>query len=621
MLGSCDNTASASPTPPTISSSLRTSSSPHNDQDPTPFELLLTDSVPTTSGKIQGFIDAASEVQVFLGIPYAEPPVGALRYKKPIPLKAAHIQRQCIKHAPAAPQTAMPFDTLMSVQIDYQSEDCLYLNIWVPTAIASVSGNGAMADKTDEQVSKDEKKPLSVIVWVHPGACMSGSSSQPFWDGTNLAARNNTIIVSFNYRLGSLGWMSMDHLSPELEGTANLGLLDQIVAFRWVQDNIEHFGGDPNNVTAFGSSAGASCIMSIILSPDTAGLFQRVVLQSPPMFMVSPKNWAEFKGTIFARSIGMDVLPGSNCVAESESSSLLTELQSVEVGTFLDSQTFMTTWPNFLEGLAPIGPSVDGHVIPSHTIVQHFFHYPLPRGYENLEIMIGYTRDEFNFFFPFLPNFQDMDETLFVRTYFTHVFGRKYAQQAYDIYQQQIVPPMSPPSEVSRYMCSDVMSRVATLLTAENLTRWGHKVYVYEWNYESNDVQNVIKAAHMVDTVFSWDNLAYWANNPFLGSGDDIERDRVAKQISGAITQFAKTGNPNHDKIPDWPVYSKLKDNSATASREARRSLVFEREVFLAENIYATGLHLWKTVLKDFVRTPLFPVTASNHPSTAKKYH
>lgn len=332
----------------------------------------------------------------------------------------------------------------------------------------------------------------------------------------------------------------------------------------------------------------ATCVLSVILAPNTAGLFQKIVLQSPPMFMVSPKEWAEMKGDIFVRSLSLD------------KSNLAEELESVEIETFLDTQTFMTTWPNFLEGLAPIGPSQDNKTLPS-TLIEHFFHNPLPKGYENLEIMIGYTRDEFNFFFPFLPNFQDMDDNMFVRGYFTHIFGRKNARRAYEIYKQEILPPMSPPSEVTRYMCSDVMSRIATMLTAENLATHGHKVYLYEWDYESNDVQNIIKAAHMVDSVFSWDNLVYWTDNPFLGPGDDFERDRIAKQMSRAIISFAEKGDPNHDGIPEWPVY-------ITNDVRDRKAIIFDREVRVEHNIYDAGLQLWKSVLKDYVKAPLFPI-------------
>ncbi|KAI7906679.1 Alpha/Beta hydrolase protein [Cokeromyces recurvatus] len=347
--------------------------------------------------------------------------------------------------------------------------------------------------------------------------------------------------------------------------------------------NIAAFGGDPDNVTAFGSSAGAACILALILTPHTGGLFHNVILQSPPMFMCNPSDWSQFKGSIFSRSLGLDT------------SNLLEEIQQVPVETILDAQTFMTTWPNFLEGLAPIGPSQDNHILNS-TLLQHLLHHPLPSEHQHLKFVMGYTRDEFNFFFPFLPNFQDMDDTMFVRTYFTHVFG-KNAQHAYEIYKQHIVPPMVPPSEVTRQMCSDVMACIATLLTAENLSKNGHAVWVYEWDYESNDAQNIIKAAHMVDSVFSWDNLAYWTDNPFLGPGNEFERDRVAKQMSRAVVAFACNGNPNHEGIAYWPTYD-----------EDSKALVFDREVYVQPEIHKTSIRLWKTELKEYVTTPLFPV-------------
>ncbi|KAI7906680.1 Carboxylesterase [Cokeromyces recurvatus] len=117
------------------------------------FNPPLTSPVQTSSGKITGFVDEANEVQVYLGIPYAEPPTGALRYKPTKELVTPYVERVCTEHAPAAPQTAMPFDTLMCVEIEYQSEDCLYLNVWVPVITAN-------------------NKKLPVIVWFHPGACM-----------------------------------------------------------------------------------------------------------------------------------------------------------------------------------------------------------------------------------------------------------------------------------------------------------------------------------------------------------------------------------------------------------------------------------------------------------------
>jgi para-nitrobenzyl esterase len=131
---------------------IDTKEQPQTMEEEQPYNVPLTDIIQTTSGKIQGFKDEGNEVEVYLGIPYAHPPVGELRFKATVPLVTPEEERMCIEHAPAAPQTAMPFDTLMCVQIDHQSEDCLYLNIWTADTV------------------KGTNRP--VIVWFHPGACM-----------------------------------------------------------------------------------------------------------------------------------------------------------------------------------------------------------------------------------------------------------------------------------------------------------------------------------------------------------------------------------------------------------------------------------------------------------------
>ncbi|KAI9270668.1 Alpha/Beta hydrolase protein [Phascolomyces articulosus] len=334
--------------------------------------------------------------------------------------------------------------------------------------------------------------------------------------------------------------------------------------------------------------------MGMLISPKADRYFERVILQSPPMFHFSPRDWAKFKGELFVRSLGFNP-PTSTGNDDSFEEELRNQ---VDVQTILDAQSMLTTWPNFLEGLAPVGPAGDGNKTLPCSLVEYYFHYPLPEHYKDIDIIIGYTRDEFNFFFPFLPDFHQMDDSMFVKTYFTHVFGRQYARKAYEIYKNQILPPFSPPSEVARYMCSDVMCRISVLLAAENFVRHGHKVHLYEWRYESSDVENVIKAAHMVDAIFSWDNLEYWEGNPFLGPGDPFERDRIAKQVSQAIVAFANNSNPNHPGIPHWP----------SLDLNNPKGMVFDRELVVENDLYMNGLNAWKTVLKDYVQTPMFSV-------------
>ena len=215
--------------------------------------------VDTTAGQIEGA--RAGDVALFRGLPYAKPPVGELRWQPPETAVPWAGVRQAKAFGKACPQDR-------SVSIDQAgdpgptSEDCLFLNVWTPLADA---GAGAK---------------LPVMVWIHGGAFVIGAGSQSLYDGTALAKRG-AIVVTFNYRLGALGFFShpaLDRATPN--GAVNFGLLDQIAALRWVQANIAAFGGDPKNVTVFGESAGAQSVLALFASPLTSGLFQRGIAQS-----------------------------------------------------------------------------------------------------------------------------------------------------------------------------------------------------------------------------------------------------------------------------------------------------------------------------------------------------
>ncbi|RUS14773.1 Carboxylesterase, partial [Endogone sp. FLAS-F59071] len=370
----------------------------------------LTPIVQTTSGPVQGYIDTAkANIHTFLGIPFAEPPVGPLRFKPPNPIeKPRQATIFATFHSKVSLQLPMPFDTLMSAELLPQSEDCLYLNVWTLG------------------VNDGAKRP--VMVWIHSGACLSGSGSQRFWNGANLA-KNDVVVVTLNYRLGVLGWMHLaDLCGEEFNDTANLGMLDQIAALKWVRDNIEQFGGDPKNVTLFGASVGAACALTLLHSPPAKGLFHHVIAQSPPHFMLNPREWANFKTEVFLRSLGLTPETAH-------------ELFTIDPKRLLDVQTLFLSWPNFLEALAPIGPSEDGRTIPFAPL-RDMMHEDA-KLFPEVEILIGWTRDEYNLFFPLMQDFGKRDREIIIRTHFTHVFG-KNAEIAFGIYKDKICPSGSP---------------------------------------------------------------------------------------------------------------------------------------------------------------------------------
>jgi para-nitrobenzyl esterase len=208
----------------------------------------LAPSVRTTKGIIEGFNE--NGVCKFLGVPYAEPPIGDHRWRPPIPVAAWNGVRKAQDFGPVCPQTA---GAVFITRARTQSEDCLYVNVWTRSLEAQA------------------KQP--VMVWIHGGGYLGGGGCEDGTDGSRLAALGVTV-VSFNYRLGAFGYLA----HPEIG--CNFGLQDQIAVLEWVRENIEHFGGDPECVTVFGQSAGGHAVRMLLVSPVASGLFHRAIFQS-----------------------------------------------------------------------------------------------------------------------------------------------------------------------------------------------------------------------------------------------------------------------------------------------------------------------------------------------------
>jgi para-nitrobenzyl esterase len=238
----------------------------------------------TRDGVVEGF--SAGGVDKFLGIPYAAPPVGSLRWRSPQPPARWRGARSATALPPACPQLAN------SNGPRSENEDCLYLSVYVP-----------QGERRDGDWNRGHGRGLPVLFWIHGGGLTTGTGNQH--DGTLMATTNHMIVVSINYRLGVFGFMALPALSSEApdHASGDYGLLDQIAAMRWTRDNIAAFGGDPRNVTIAGESAGAYSICSLLTSPPARGLFARAVMESGSCIS-TPLATAEQTGTQFATASG-----------------------------------------------------------------------------------------------------------------------------------------------------------------------------------------------------------------------------------------------------------------------------------------------------------------------------
>ena len=284
--------------------------------------------VRTAAGLLQGLSDDA--LNVFKGVPYATPPLGALRWKPPVPMKAWEGTRPATEFGPACVQPKPTLSNIYEGAPMPVSEDCLSLNVWAPR----------------------DARGAPVFVWIHGGALWGGANRDPMYDGARLA-RQGIVVVSINYRLGPLGWLAHPALSAESpHGTSgNYGLLDQIAALRWVQDNIPAFGGDPANVTVAGESAGGLTVMYLLAAPQARGLFAKAIAQSAYMISVPELKAARF-GAPSAEDSGVQL-------AAALKAPDLAALRAMDAETL----TAAASAARF----APF-PAVDGDVVPAQLV-------------------------------------------------------------------------------------------------------------------------------------------------------------------------------------------------------------------------------------------------------------
>ena len=462
--------------------------------------------IQTTSGRVSG-IATSHDVVAYRGIPYAAPPVGALRWRPPQPALPWTGIRAAVEYGPPCFQAKWKGP---SPDLTAMSEGCLALNVWVPP-----------------------HKPgarLPVMVHIHGGGFFAGAGANAEPVDQVALAGQGVILVSMNYRLGIFGFLSHPDLSKEspAKASGNYGLMDQIAALRWIKANIAAFGGDPGQVTIFGSSAGGSSVLYLMASPLANGLFQRAIAQSAAK-VFSPlkyRNGARF-GYESAEAEGVRIAPDIGSLRALPAGEVLAKAKSLMIPG--DPAT-LEFWP-----------TVDGHLIPAHPADL----FELGQ-VANVPLIIGNTTDE---------------GTLFANGHAARTAGewREFARRAYPVGGDDLLAqyPAARDTDVftsvSRYV-TDWIFAGTTRGVARAMTRPGRRV----WRYEFTRVNRAawpfpdppLGAFHSSELGYVFGELTWRGPRP---NPYDATDRALAKAMSATWVRFARTGDPNGGELPSWP--------------------------------------------------------------------
>ena len=456
--------------------------------------------LPATQVKITGGIiegtTSSSGIRVFKGIPFAAPPVGDLRWKAPQPVKPWNGVRPCVAFGPSPMQNEpVPFSMWSAEFLIPKapiSEDCLYLNVWTGTQ------------------SIKEKRP--VIVWIYGGGFNSGGSGVPIYDGEAMAQKG-VVFVSINYRVGIFGFYSHPELTKESgrNASGNYGLLDQIAALQWVKQNIAAFGGDPNNVTIAGQSAGSMSVNCLVASPLAKNLFVKAIAQS---------------GASFTRK--------TNTLAQAEQEGLKTaqKLHAPSLAALRNIPA--TTLQQKGQGMRPI---IDGYVLPN-DIATIF-----SAGKENkVALLTGWNEDE----------------GLMSGPIRTAADFRQQAEQQYGAEAKTFLQ-YYPAANDTEAAASQLNLSRDLIFGTQNYT-WANvqsvkgqpNVYVYRFTRKVPATGEYIKygAFHTGEVPYAYDNLQF-VQRPW----EPVDHE-LAQIMSSYWVNFAAKGNPNGKNLPNWPVYT-----------------------------------------------------------------
>ncbi len=434
--------------------------------------------VKTDKGYVSGINEGG--ITVFKGVPYAAPPIGKLRFKATQP------------HAPWTDTLATTEFGSNATQASGGSEDCLTLNVYTPKA-----------DRA--------KRP--VMVWVHGGSMTSGSGKGQ--NGHVFSDQDGIITVTINYRLGIFGFTYLDDVNKAYAGSGNNGVLDCIMALRWIKQNIAAFGGDPNRVTIMGESAGAKQVSAVLVAPSAKGLFSQYIAESGSVQCIRDINTAKGERDRLLRQLHL----GKNDAAK---------LLTMPADSLMKAQAAVSAG---VVGLLFWGPVNDGVVINADP-----YKYAAAKKLPAIKALIGTNATEATLF---------MDRYQALKTPDTTVLKALFADN-YRMVHSTLLKNMETmkPYDATAKTITEYMYTIHNYRWAKALVNAGIPTYVYRFDYADDP----LGAAHAREMPFVW-------FDPTSKAMVDPEKRRLAISMHKAWVSFIKTGNPNVTDLPQWPLY------------------------------------------------------------------
>lgn len=505
----------------------------------------------TQAARVQTALGALDGIQVgplavYRGIRYARAPEGEGRLRAPKPVEPWHGTRSASQFGPVPYQQhiagglAIP-DSAHELNA-WESEDCLSLNVTTP----DISGH----------------RP--VMVYIHGGNFVEGAGSQSWTDAAALASRGDVVVVNINYRLGALGWLYLDELGgPEHGVVSNLGLRDQIAALEWVRENIAAFGGDPDNVTLFGYSAGAWSISALMAAAVAPRLFQKAIAMSGGVRCHTAAEATDLTLQVLRH---LDVDPGD-----------LSRLWELPPERFVSA--LARTWDENGHPFPPIRPVADGTLIPTDPLAA------IANGAAaKVPVIVGGTLDEFKLIATTDVADGIADEASVVG-HFASELGESRAADVVERYRRARAERGEPtdPLDLFWAILSDEAFSVPGVRLAEAQSVVEPATHMYQTRWRAPDPR--LGACHSVDLALMFGTLDLPGMELLTGRGPEAEL--LAGSIQAAWGAFAATGDPNHADLPTWPRY-RLPD---------RATMIFDRERRIAYAPLAAEREAWRGIL------------------------